>query len=289
MRQDNSVAVVAPLLAPTPLAFVDGQAVNMPSMAHVVRDAVRRVQSGRGFTLFTLNLDHLVKRREHAGFRAAYARADFVTADGAPVVAMARRQGASLERTAGADLVLPLCEAAAAAKVPVYLFGATEHSLRTATARLKMAIPDLDVRGTESPENFDPQSDEALEAGARIAASGAKICFVAMGAPKQELFADRMAGLHDGVGYVCIGAALDFIAGEQQRAPVLFQRTGLEWAYRLLTHPRRLGLRYARCALLYARLRLTGLPPVLGVNARRPAPVQPADAPAACRPILEAA
>ena len=289
MRLDNSVAVVAPLMTPTPLAFVDGQAVNMPSMAHVVRDAVRRVQGGRGFTLFTLNLDHLVKRREHAGFRAAYARADFITADGAPVVKMARRQGASLERTTGADLVLPLCEAAAAAKVPVYLFGATEPSLRTAAARLKMAIPDLDIRGSDSPQDFDPGSDQALEAGARIAASGAKICFVALGAPKQELFADRMAGTGDGVGYVCIGAALDFLAGEQQRAPVLFQRTGLEWAYRLLTNPRRLGLRYARCALLYARLRLTGLPPVLGVRTRRPEPVRPVAAPAARQPMLEAA
>ena len=282
--------VVAPLLTPIPLAFVDGQAVNMPSMAHVVRDAVRRVQAGRGFTLFTLNLDHLVKRREHAGFRAAYARADFVTADGAPVVKMARRQAASLERTTGADLVLPLCEAAAASRVPVYFFGATERALGVAVARLKMAVPDLDVRGCASPEGFDPGSDKALELGARIAASGAKLCFVALGAPKQELFADRMAGTGDGVGYVCIGAALDFLAGEQTRAPVAFQRAGLEWAYRCVTNPRRLGLRYARCALLYARLRLTGLPPVTSESGRRvpsAAPV-PARQPAFAR-VLEAA
>jgi exopolysaccharide biosynthesis WecB/TagA/CpsF family protein len=104
-----------------------------------------RVRAGRGFTLFTLNLDHLVKRRSDARFRDAYARADIVTADGQPVVQLARRGGAELERTTGADLVLPLCAAAAAEGAPIYLFGATEASLTTACARLKTLFPNLDV------------------------------------------------------------------------------------------------------------------------------------------------
>lgn len=261
MRQDYSAAVVAPMLAPVPplprtVAVVDGQAVNTATLEDVVRNAVARLQSGRGFTLFTLNLDHLVKRRADARFRAAYARADFVTADGQPVVALARRQGAVLERTTGADMVMPLCAAAEAAGLPVFFFGATETSLELARARLKRWYPRLDVRGCESPAmGFKPDSDAALAAGRRIAASGARICFVALGAPKQELFSDRMARSNDGVGYVCIGAALDFISGEQRRAPLFFQRTGLEWAYRLLSNPLRMWPRYARCALLYARLR----------------------------------
>ena len=107
---------------------------------------------------------------------------------------------------------------------------------------------------------FDPESEAAIAAGQRVARSGARICFVALGAPKQELFADRMARTNDGVTYVCVGAALDFLSGQQRRAPILFQRTGSEWAYRLLTNPKRMGMRYARCALLYARLRLGALP-----------------------------
>jgi exopolysaccharide biosynthesis WecB/TagA/CpsF family protein len=103
---------------------------------------------------------------------------------------------------------------------------------------------------------FDPESQAALEAGYRIAGSGARLCFVALGAPKQELFADRMTRNVGGVGFVCIGAALDFISGEQVRAPALFQRAGLEWAYRLLSNPSRMWARYARCAALYLRLRL---------------------------------
>jgi exopolysaccharide biosynthesis WecB/TagA/CpsF family protein len=261
------------------LAFIDGQGVNAPTLASAVESAMTRLRAGRGFTLFTLNLDHLVKRRADLAFRAAYNRADIVTADGQPVVTLARRQGAALERATGADLVIPLCAAAEAERMPIYLFGATEASLTGAADQLRRWFPQLDIRGAEAPAmGFDPDGETASAAGERIAASGARLCFVALGAPKQELFAARMALLAkaagaDRVGYVCIGAALDFISGHQTRAPLIFQRSGLEWVYRLLSHPGRLGMRYARCAVLYARLRLGGLHGPLAGGLDQPAPV----------------
>lgn len=282
MPQSSAPAVAGPLPAPTAppspaLAFIDGQAVNAPTLATAVEMAMARLRTGRGFTLFTLNLDHLVKRRADPTFRYAYARADIVTADGQPVVTLARKQGAKLERATGADLVVPLCAAAEAERVPVYLFGATEESLQRASNQLRRWFPRLDVRGAEAPPmGFDPDGETALAAGEKIAASGARLCFVALGAPKQELFAARMAALakaggQDRVGYVCIGAALDFISGHQQRAPRIFQQLGLEWVYRLCAHPGRLGMRYARCAVLYARLRLGGLHGPLTGRLDRPA------------------
>jgi exopolysaccharide biosynthesis WecB/TagA/CpsF family protein len=284
MRQEPSAAVVAPMHAPvvqplSALAFIDGQGVNTPTLSAAIDAAMARVRARASFSLFTLNLDHLVKRRADLAFRSAYSRADIVTADGQPVVALARSQGAQLERTTGADLVVPLCAAAEAEQAPIYLFGATTESLEAAADQLRRWFPQLDIRGVEAPAmGFDPEGEAAAAAGARIAASGARLCFVALGAPKQELFAARMTSLaratgQDGVGYVCIGAALDFISGRQQRAPRLLQRVGLEWAYRLCTNPRRLGVRYARCALLYARLRLGGLHGPLGGGFDRPAPV----------------
>ena len=241
------------------LAVVDGQRINVGSLPDAVAKAVRKVQQGEPFTVFTLNLDHLVKRRTDARFRDAYARASLVTADGAPVVALSRRQGASLSRTTGADLVLPLCKRAAAERIPVFLFGSEQAVLECAADVLREKCPGLDVRGCQAPSRgFDPHSVEADAAGVHIAASGARLCFVALGAPKQELFADRMAGRGWPIGWLCVGAALDFIAGEQKRAPAAFQKTGLEWAWRLITNPRRLAARYARCAWLFAGLLFGG-------------------------------
>jgi exopolysaccharide biosynthesis WecB/TagA/CpsF family protein len=269
MLQHAKAEGVAPLLAPfprrlTPAAVIDGQVVNAPSQAVTVQVVTERLRMGLGFTLFTLNLDHLVKRRMDRRFRRAYERADIVTADGQPVVTLARREGVKLERTTGADLVLPLCAAAEAEGAPIYLFGASEASLAGACNELQRRFPKLDIRGCESPAmGFDPTGESARAAGERIAASGARLCFVALGAPKQELFAAQLAARHDGVGLVCIGAALDFISGHQHRAPTFFQRTGLEWAYRLATNPARLGRRYALCAVLYAQLRLGLSRPIL--------------------------
>lgn len=272
-------ARVSQLSVPEPdmphlLAVVDGQKINIPTLESGVDNAMTRLRSGRGFSFFTLNLDHLVKLREGGAFRSAYAQATFVSADGAPVVRLARRQGAELVRTTGADLVLPLCAAAQEQGVSIHLFGSSQDSLEAASLELKRRFPRLHIAACESPPmGFDPASPEAEAAARRIALSGAKICFLALGAPKQEIFAAHAAQKHPGVGFVCIGAALDFISGRQVRAPAFMQKTGLEWFWRFANHPRRLGLRYARCALVYADLAL--LAPVrrrlsaLGLLSRR--------------------
>ncbi|MCX5495980.1 WecB/TagA/CpsF family glycosyltransferase [Kaistia dalseonensis] len=224
-------------------------------VSHVVDDAL----AGRGGTVFTLNLDHLVKLRDEPRFRAAYQRASYVSADGAPVVTMAKGLGEPVDRVTGADLVLPLSRAAAASGVPIYLFGTADAVRDKAAARLMKEIPGLAIAGSESPPfGFDPEGEAARVAAERIAASGARICFVALGAPKQEYFANLAVCRVPGVMFICVGAALDFIAGETRRAPVVWQKAGFEWAWRLLQEPRRLVRRYTRSLLYFFNYRLRG-------------------------------
>ena len=233
----------------TALVKIDGQPVHVACLRDALEKMTVRLANGAGFTLFTFNLDHVVKRRNAAEFREAYDRATFVTADGAPIVWLARRIGVKLERTTGADLVEPLCTEAARQNFKVALFGSSQDSLESAARVLRRKNPNLDICFIEAPgAAFDPFSPEARDAAERIAISGARICFVALGAPKQELFCDRMASLHPHIGYLGIGAALDFLSGEQHRAPRVLQNSGLEWAWRLATNPSRMAGRYARCA-----------------------------------------
>ncbi|BCP51884.1 hypothetical protein K32_05010 [Kaistia sp. 32K] len=238
--------------APADLVRIGDGRVNIGTEAELIARILADARAGHGGTVFTLNLDHLVKLRDDAGFRAAYDAATYVSADGAPVVKIARRQGASVDRVTGADLVLPLCRAAADAGISVHLFGTSDAIRAEAAAKLVADIPGLVIAGSESPpRGFDPEGEAAKAAAARIEASGAGICFVALGAPKQELFAHAATRHPAGVIYVCIGAALDFISGHSKRAPILFQRTGTEWVWRFLQEPRRLGMRYARSMAYY--------------------------------------
>ncbi|MCW2317557.1 exopolysaccharide biosynthesis WecB/TagA/CpsF family protein [Rhodoblastus acidophilus] len=234
---------------------VDGQFINVLNPDQAVATVRSRLLSGFGFTFATLNLDHLVKRRADRAFREAYARATLVSADGAPIVALGRAQAPSLRRVTGADLLRPLCAMAEREGLPVAFFGSTRPALDGAAKRLRVEFPKLRIAFAESPAfGFDPFSDAAAEAGARIVASGAKLVFLCLGAPKQELFADRLAQIHAGVGFIGVGAAVDFIVGAQKRAPRAMRRLGLEWLWRAASNPRRLAGRYAKCALLLARI-----------------------------------
>lgn len=243
---------------PQTIATIDGWPVNVADLDEAVDAIIQSAKRGESFSVFTLNLDHLDKLRRSSRFREAYAKARYVTADGAPIALLAARQGARITRTTGSDLIAPLALAAAQHALPVYLYGTTTDVLASAAAHLtKLAGRDLRIAGAESPRHgFDPEGAEADAALDRIAASGAGLCLVALGAPKQELFAAHAVERNINVGFVCIGAGLDFLAGTQTRAPAFMQRYGMEWAWRLATNPRRLATRYARCALVLAEIML---------------------------------
>lgn len=225
--------------------------VNMTDRAALMAEVSARLGAGRGFALATLNLDHLVKLPRDGAFRDAYAAQDLVTADGNPVVWLARLAGREVALLPGSDLITPLAELAAAQGVPVALIGGTEVSLEAAAGALEARVPGLRMAARIAPPmGFDPQSGAADAALDALAASGARLVFVALGAPKQERLAARGRARHPEIGFVSIGAGLDFIAGTQRRAPRLVRRLALEWLWRAASDPARLAGRYARCALI---------------------------------------
>jgi len=251
---------------------VDGITINVASLPDAVSSIIGAAQHGHNFSVCTLNLDHVVQLQQRDDFRNAYQRAQFVTADGFPIVALSRLLGTRIERTTGADLVEPLCAEAGRHNLPIFLLGANNQTLTAAANTLMQRYPDLSVVGKFAPgNNFDPYSKESDYAISSIRASGAKLCFVALGAPRQEVFAARCLDRLDGTGVLCIGAALDFIAGTQIRAPSISQKMGLEWAWRMMREPRRLGPRYARCMAIVPKLVVKTIPQIVNALTRNAA------------------
>ncbi len=222
--------------------------VNIPTWATLEARVSERLAQKKGFALATINLDHLVKLRTSAELRRAYAAQDFVTADGNPIVWMSRLAGRQVSLIPGSDAIMPLARIAAKQGVRVALVGSTNKSLNAAKSYLEREIRDLEVVCCIAPPmGFDPNGAEAEAALARVAASGARLCFVALGAPKQEQFAATGRRVAPDVGFASIGAGLDFFSGRQQRAPAWAQRFAVEWLWRMVSSPKRLGPRYARC------------------------------------------
>jgi exopolysaccharide biosynthesis WecB/TagA/CpsF family protein len=244
--------------------IVEGIEVNCTSLGATAERIAADAKLDQSFSVFTLNLDHVVKLRRSGDFRDAYRNARYVTADGFPIVWAGRLRGARAERVTGADLIEPLCREAAKAGTPVFLFGSTSAALTGASRTLSSRCPGLRIAGVASPSaGFEPGSQSAVAYAHQIAASGAKICFVALGAPKQELFAATALAEAPGVAFVCIGAGLDFLAGVQSRAPRWVRALAAEWLWRLLSNPWRLGRRYLACLIV--------LPSVLLSSAQRSA------------------
>jgi len=251
---------------------VHGITITVLSLPEAVTLVVSAAQHGDNFCVCTLNLDHVVQSQQRSDFRAAYRRARFVTADGFPIVVLSRLLGARIRRTTGADLVEPICQEAQKKGLPIFMLGSNDRTLSFSAKRLSERFRGLEVAGYYAPgANFDPYSSEADFAVDSIRASGAKLCFVALGASRQELFAARCLDELNGTGLLCIGAALDFIAGTQNRAPFLTQKVGLEWAWRMLCEPRRFGPRYARRIAVAPRLVARTIPQIANARMRKAA------------------
>jgi len=237
-----------------------GVRVTDPDRAALFDDLAARWRAGQGFALATVNLDHAVKLRRDPAFRAAYAAQTHVVADGNPIVWLARLAGRRAALIPGSELVEPLAVLAAREGVSLALLGATAPVLEAAAAHLRAVAPGLDVAAMIAPPaGFDPAGGAAEAALAEVAASGAGLCFVALGAPKQEILAARGLGLVPGCGFVSVGAGLDFLGGGQRRAPRWVRRLAMEWLWRMLSDPRRLARRYLDCALILPGMALGAL------------------------------
>ena len=190
------------------------------------------------------NVHSIVTARHDVELRQALDGADLSTSDGAPIAWAMRRLGiTSQERIAGPDLMWRYLHHAERVGQQIFLYGSTEetlHRLRDAIAR---DFPRMDIRGMLSPR-FGPRlpAEDAADILA-INASRAHLVFVSLGCPKQEKWMAEHRGKINAV-MIGVGAAFDFHSGLKSRAPLWWQRHGLEWLYRLGMEPRRLSRRY---------------------------------------------
>ncbi|WP_349768709.1 WecB/TagA/CpsF family glycosyltransferase [Rhodobacter sp. NTK016B] len=225
--------------------------VNMADSAALLAEVRRRFRADEGFALATINLDHLVKLARDPAFREVYAAQDLVCADGNPIVWLSKLAGKPVSLVPGSDMVVPLASLAAREEVPVALMGSTDEALSDAGAALSERVPGLRIVSRIAPPmGFDPTGPDARRILQEIAASGARLCFVALGAPKQEQFAAFGRQIAPQVGFASIGAGLDFLAGRQQRAPEWVRAIAMEWVWRMMSNPRRLAKRYFDCIVI---------------------------------------
>ena len=210
----------------------------------------------------TPNVDHIVRLNsaiEGPPLAPLYAKARFSLCDSRILKFLARLHGVRLSLVTGSDLTARLFREVIKPADRIAVVGASTALLED----LRQLFPDVHFLHHAPPLGLrhDPGARQA--AAAFIASAKARFIFVAVGSPQQEMIAAEVHGYPHGTGIaLCIGASLDFITGRERRAPKILQQLSLEWAYRLLSNPRRMWRRYLvegpRIFMLAARYRRSG-------------------------------
>lgn len=199
----------------------------------------------RSFHIVTPNAQFVQLARLDSRFARIVQKADLSVADGVPLVWASRLLGNPLPgRVNGTDLMVRLSAEAAQRGWRVYFLGGRSGAAEGAAAALRTMHPSLHVAGTDCPA-MDFMLDAQLDSSAaqRIRKAAPDILFVALGAPKQEIWIDAHRDLPVGV-MVGVGGSFELVAGIMRRAPACFQRTGCEWLWRLAMEPKRMWKRY---------------------------------------------
>ncbi len=214
-----------------------------------------------------INASKLVAMQHDPELRRIIDACELVSADGQSVVWASRLLRDPLpERVAGIDLMQELFELAEHREFRVFILGAKADVLEQARAKIVARHPRLQLVGTRDGYFAEEQGEAVAE---EVRRARPDILFVAISSPRKEYWLGRHGRDIDVPFVMGVGGAIDVVAGITQRAPVLLQRLGLEWAYRLYQEPKRLWSRYAATNAQFSVLLVRGMFDMLRKRTRR--------------------
>lgn len=223
-----------------------GMRVDSTSYIASTKHVIKWAREGRPAMVCLGNVHMVMTAYDEPDFAKVLDDADLVTHDGMPLVWAMRLLGhEGLERVYGPHLMHFVCQAAAKRGIPIGLYGGTPEVLADLAEALIHRHPGLLIPFRVSPP-FRPTTIEENDHDLRtLRESGAKILFVGIGCPKQELWMHKHRRRFSGP-MLGVGQAFDIHSGHSRMAPRWIQNIGMEWFYRLCTEPRRLWKRYLK-------------------------------------------
>ena len=222
-----------------------GVAIDAVDYEAAIERVIAAAIAGEPFGVSALAVHGVMTGHDDAEHRVRLNSLDLVTPDGQPVrwaLNLLHHVGLP-DRVYGPRLTLDLCREAAARNLPVFFYGSEQPILDRLAERLPRLVPGIMIAGTR-PSRFDRATREELDLICQeVRATGARLCFVGLGCPRQEIFVSENVGRLS-MPTLAVGAAFAYLAGAASEPPLWVQRWGLQWLYRFTQDPRRLWRRY---------------------------------------------
>jgi len=226
--------------------YVIGMRVDCTSYKHATEQVLEWAGAAESRYVCVATVNNVMEAHDSPGFMEVMNSADLVTPDGMPLVWALRLLGfSSAGRVYGPDLMPFLLGAARDSQTPVGFYGGSPEVLQQLTERASERYPGLQIVYSYSPPFRALTPEEDAEVVDNIRRSGARVVFIGLNSPKQDIWMAQHRSRIPAV-MLGVGAAFDFFAGAKPQAPRWMMGIGLEWLFRLVTEPRRLWRRYLR-------------------------------------------
>ena len=202
----------------------------------IIKKAFEEISCSQNVHIVTINPEMMELAAKNEEFANILKNADIIIPDGIGIKIGFKIKGIEIDRIAGIELAYNILAKANDENLPVALIGAKSEILALACKNLKSKIQNLNIVYSRDGFFKEDEEDSIVE---NIALLEAKVVLVALGAPKQDLFIQKLKQACKGAIFVGVGGSFDVWSGVVKRAPIAFQKLGLEWLYRTIMQPSR--------------------------------------------------
>ncbi|MGG5460738.1 WecB/TagA/CpsF family glycosyltransferase [Clostridium sp. B9] len=211
------------------------------SLEDITSDLKKDIENNKSVRIYTPNVDHIINIKSDEGVFNKYSKAEYIIADGWPVVATAKAKKTPIHKITGVDLMDELLKISDEEELNIFFLGATDDTLLKLEKNIRRDFKG--IKNITFNNGYFSESDNSRVIE-KINESKSNILFVGMGSPKQEIWiTDNIDKINVNIA-IAIGGALKIYSEEIERAPKIVQKIGMEWFYRFLKEPTRLFSRY---------------------------------------------
>lgn len=209
------------------------------SLEETVKEILRWLRIKKGGSVYCCTLNEVTMANDDKRFKEVLRKGNLLTLDGMPLVWLARLKGAKAMRVYGPDLLSAFLELKEKDKINCLFIGDEKNRNYFKNYGEYMTAP---YRNIFTDKDYQKIVKFVKE-------SKSQIVWIALGAKKQIEMSDRLKNEIPDKVFITVGAAFDFLSGIKKQAPIWMRKSGLEWLFRLISEPRRLGKRYLKIVL----------------------------------------
>lgn len=216
-------------------------AVNFESSIKYLFD---NFDEAKGKYICAANVHTTVTAHDDLEYRRVQNNSFLTLPDGKPLSVVGKKGGyTDMGRVTGPDFMEEILKRTENSSFTHFFYGNTKENLKIFIDEIQKQYPNLKIVGFEHSAFRELSDEETNQLINKINLSKADFVWVALGAPRQEFFCEKLSKRTNSI-WVAVGGAFNVISGVIPRAPKWMQNVGLEWLYRLLKEPKRLFKRY---------------------------------------------